>query len=56
MLYRGHQTTISLKNKDYDSLVETTNKFCKDKAIYNATVEGIGIIERKKKSILYLIY
>ena len=28
-----------------DWLVETTEKFCKDKAVYNAIVEGISIID-----------
>ena len=30
-------------------LVDTTEKFCKDKAVYNAIVEGIGIIDGKDK-------
>ena len=34
---------------DFDWLVETTEKFCKDKAIYNAIVEGISIIDGKDK-------
>jgi DNA mismatch repair ATPase MutL len=32
---------------DFDWLVDTTEKFCKDKAIYNAIVEGINIIDGK---------
>ena len=39
--------------KDEDAnlewLVETTEKFCKDKAVYNAIVEGIQIIDGKDK-------
>jgi len=31
-------------------LVDTTEKFCKDKAIYNAIVEGISIIDGKDKN------
>lgn len=31
-------------------LVETTEKFCKDKAVYNAIVEGIQIIDGKDKN------
>ena len=31
----------------FDWLVDTTEKFCKDKAIYNAIVEGINIIDGK---------
>ena len=34
-------------NNNYDWLCDTTEKFCKDKAIYNAIVEGIGIIDGK---------
>ena len=32
-----------------DWLVETTEKFCKDRAVYNAIVEGIQIIDGKDK-------
>ena len=32
-----------------DWLVETTEKFCKDRAVYNAIVEGISIIDGKDK-------
>ena len=42
----------SLKSDDdvnFEWLVETTEKFCKDKAVYNAIVEGIGIIEGKDR-------
>ena len=34
---------------DFDWLVDTTEKFCKDKAIYNAIIEGISIIDGKDK-------
>ena len=34
---------------DFEWLVDTTEKFCKDKAIYNAVVEGISIIDGKDK-------
>ncbi len=34
---------------DFEWLVDTTEKFCKDKAIYNAIVEGISIIDGKDK-------
>ena len=33
----------------FDWLVETTEDFCKDKAVYNAIVDGIKIIEGKDK-------
>ena len=32
---------------DFDWLVDHTEKFCKDKAIYNAIVDGIKIIDGK---------
>lgn len=34
---------------DMNWLVETTEKFCKDKAVYNAVLNGIQIIEGKDK-------
>ena len=34
---------------DFDWLVDTTEQFCKDKAVYNAIVEGISIIDGKDK-------
>jgi replicative DNA helicase len=37
-------------NVNSDWLVETTEKFCKDRAVYNAIVEGISIIEGKDKN------
>ena len=41
----------SLEKTDVDTqwLLDTTEKFCKDKAIYNAVLEGIGIIDGKDK-------
>ena len=38
------------KDVNFEWLVETTEKFCKDKAVYNAIVEGIQIIDGKDKS------
>ena len=38
------------ENVNFDWLVDTTEEFCKDKAVYNAIVEGIQIIEGKDKS------
>ena len=38
------------KDVNFDWLVETTEKFCKDKAVYNAIVEGITIIDGKDKA------
>ena len=34
----------------FDWLVETTEDFCKDKAVYNAIVDGINIIEGKDRN------
>jgi len=41
--------TLKSTDVDFDWLVDTTEKFCKDKAVYNAIVEGIGIIDGKDK-------
>ena len=35
--------TLKSTDVDFNWLVETTEKFCKDKAVYNAIVEGIQI-------------
>ena len=37
-------------NVIFDWLVETTEDFCKDKAVYNAIVDGIKIIDGKDKA------
>jgi len=37
------------KDVNYEWLVETTEKWCKDRAVYNAIVEGISIIDGKDK-------
>ena len=42
--------TLSSTDVDFDWLVDTTEKFCKDKAVYNAFVEGISIIDGKDKN------
>ena len=36
-------------NANFEWLVETTEEFCKDKAVYNAIVDGIKIIDGKDK-------
>ena len=41
--------SFSKSEVDTQWLLDTTEKFCKDKAIYNAVVEGIGIIDGKDK-------
>ncbi len=41
--------TLNPIEVDFDWLVDTTEKFCKDKAIYNAIVDGIKIIDGKDK-------
>ena len=42
--------TLRSTDVDFDWLVDTTEKFCKDKAVYNAIVEGISIIDGKDKN------
>ena len=41
--------TLNPMEVDFDWLVDHTEKFCKDKAIYNAIVDGIKIIDGKDK-------
>ena len=41
--------SFSKSEVDTQWLLDTTEKFCKDKAIYNAVLEGIGIIDGKDK-------
>ena len=41
--------TLESTDVDFDWLVNTTEQFCKDKAVYNAIVEGIQIIDGKDK-------
>jgi len=41
--------TLSDADVDMQWLVDTTEKFCKDKAVYNAILSGIQIIEGKDK-------
>ena len=41
--------TLDSTDVDFDWLVNTTEQFCKDRAVYNAIVEGIQIIEGKDK-------
>tara|TARA_B100001093_G_scaffold463895_1_gene480314 strand:- start:9260 stop:10645 length:1386 start_codon:yes stop_codon:yes gene_type:complete len=51
--YKDITTIVSdFTNDEVDNewLVDTTEKFCKEKAIYNAVVEGIGIIEGRDKN------
>ena len=42
--------TLSDADVDMQWLVDTTEKFCKDKAVYNAILSGIQIIEGKDKT------
>jgi replicative DNA helicase len=39
--------TLNPLEVDFEWLVDTTEQFCKDKAVYNAIVEGISIIDGK---------
>ena len=41
--------TLESTDVDFDWLVDTTEQFCKDKAVYNAIVDGISIIDGKDK-------
>ena len=41
--------TLESTDVDLEWLVNTTEQFCKDKAVYNAIVEGISIIDGKDK-------
>ena len=41
--------TLNPVKVDFNWLIDTTEKFCKDKAIYNAIVDGISIIDGKDK-------
>ena len=41
--------TLSEKSVDLNWLIDVTEKFCKDKAVYNAIVEGVSIIDGKDK-------
>ena len=41
--------TLSDAQVDMQWLVDTTEKFCKDKAVYNVYLNGIQIIEGKDK-------
>ena len=43
-------TSLDSTDVDLEWLLETTEKFCKDKAIYNAIVDGVEIIEGKDKN------
>jgi replicative DNA helicase len=42
--------SLSESNTNLDWLVTSTEKFCKDKAVYNAILKSIGIIEGKDQS------
>ena len=42
--------TLNPVEVDFDWLVDTTEKFCKDRAIHNAIVDGISIIDGRDKN------
>ncbi len=42
--------TLNPIEVDFDWLIDTTEKFCKDRAIHNAIVDGISIIDGKDKN------
>ena len=41
--------TLNVEKVDFNWLVETTEKFCKDRAIHNAILGGIQILDGKDK-------
>ena len=43
-------STISPEDVDENWLVDTTEKFCKDRAVHNAVLEGIKILDKKDKT------
>jgi len=43
--------SLKKEDVDFDWLCDTTEKFCKDRAVYNAIVEGIQIIDGKHKNL-----
>ena len=52
----GIISTLDKTEVDLQWLHDQTEKFCKDKAIYNAVVEGINIIDGNKKIKLQMRY
>ena len=47
----GELKSSDVENSDVDWLVETTESFCKDKALTNAIMESISIIEGENKKL-----
>lgn len=43
--------SIQIDNSDYTWLLQNTEKFCKDKSVYNAILESINIIDGKSKKL-----
>jgi len=39
------------KNDDNEWLIEQTEKWCKDRAIYNAFIQGMSIIDGDEKNL-----
>ena len=48
-VYSNLKEVVKEEKTDQNWLVDVTEKFCKDKAIYNAILDSIGIIEGKDK-------
>ncbi len=42
-------TTLSTEDVDGQWLLDTTEKFCKDRAVHNAVLDGIKILDKKDK-------
>ena len=46
--------TISNEDTDLQWLLDTTEKFCKDRAVHNAVLEGIKILDGKDLSLIHI--
>ena len=46
-------SSVQVKEPNEEWLLEETEKFCKDKAVYNAIMESIHIIDGKSKEKIY---
>ena len=47
----SYVSSLEDEKYDYNWLLQTTEKFCKDKAIYNAIINSISIIDGRNKSL-----
>ena len=49
VLYKQIELTLSTEDVDGQWLLDTTEKFCKDRAVHNAVLDGIKILDKKDK-------